>query len=66
MNQTRDYITLKPIAERFKEVAATISDDKIKCLIKNELREQIMAQALVKENCPYLKVGERIPKLRTA
>ena len=26
-NQTQDYITLKPIAERFKEVAMSISDD---------------------------------------
>lgn len=43
-NQTQDYITLKPIAERFKEVAATISDDEIKSLIKQELREQIRTQ----------------------
>lgn len=42
--QTQDYITLKPIAERFKEVAATISDDEIKSLIKEELREQIRTQ----------------------
>lgn len=43
-NQTQDYITLKPIAERFKEVAATISDEEIKYLIKDELREQIRTQ----------------------
>lgn len=43
-NQTQDYITLKPIAERFKEVATTISDDEIKSLIKEELREQIRTQ----------------------
>ena len=43
-NQTQDYIILKPIAERFKEVAATISDDEIKSLIKEELREQIRTQ----------------------
>jgi len=43
-DQTRDYITLKPIAERFKEVAATISDDEIRSLIKEELREQIRNQ----------------------
>ena len=42
--QTQDYITLKPISERFKEVAATISDDEIKSLIKEELREQIRTQ----------------------
>lgn len=43
-NQTQDYITLKPIAERFKEVATTISDDEIKSLIKEELRKQIRTQ----------------------
>ena len=43
-NQTQDYITLKPIAERFKEVAATISDEEIKFIIKNELREQVRTQ----------------------
>lgn len=32
-NQTQDYITLKPIAERFKEVAMTISNDEIKRII---------------------------------
>ena len=36
-NQTQDYITLKPIAERFKEVAMSISDDEIKSIIKEEL-----------------------------
>lgn len=43
-SQTRDYITLKPIAERFKEVAMTISDDEIRAIIKDELREQIRKQ----------------------
>jgi ethanolamine ammonia-lyase large subunit len=43
-NQTQDYITLKPIAERFKEVASTISEDEIKALIKDELRTQIREQ----------------------
>ena len=43
-NQTQDYITLKPIAERFKEVAMSISDDEIKTIIKEELREQIRNQ----------------------
>lgn len=42
--QTQDYITLKPIAERFKEVANSISDEEIKSLIKEELREQIRSQ----------------------
>ena len=43
-NPTQDYITLKPIAERFKEVAMSISDDEIKSIIKEELREQIRNQ----------------------
>lgn len=42
--QTQDYITLKPIAERFKEAAMSISDDEIKAIIKEELREQIRTQ----------------------
>lgn len=42
--QTEDYIKLKPIAERFKKVAATINDDEIKAIIKGELREQIRNQ----------------------
>lgn len=43
-NQIKDYISLKPIAERFKEVAMKISDDEIKNLIKEELRVQIREQ----------------------
>lgn len=42
--QTQDYVTLKPIAERFKEVAMSISDDEIKAIIKEELRDQIRNQ----------------------
>ena len=43
-DQTRDYITLKPIAERFKQIASTISDDEIRDMIKSELRRQIQEQ----------------------
>lgn len=43
-SQTQDYIVLKPIAERFKKVAMSISDDEIKAIIKEELREQIRKQ----------------------
>lgn len=42
--QTQDYLTLKPIAERFKEVAMSITDDEIKSIIKEELRNQIRDQ----------------------
>lgn len=43
-NQTQDYISLKPISDRFKEVAQSISDEEIKALIKEELRKQIQNQ----------------------
>ena len=43
-NQTRDYINLKPIADRFKQIASTISDNEIKDIIKSELRRQIQEQ----------------------
>lgn len=39
--QTENYIILKPIAERFNRIAKSITDDEIKSLIKNELRNQI-------------------------
>ena len=42
--RTADYITLKPIAERFKEIANSISDEEIKILIKEELKHQIKEQ----------------------
>ena len=39
--QTEKYIVLKPIAERFNNVAKTITDDDIKHIIKDAMREQI-------------------------
>lgn len=44
MNQTQDYITLKPIVDRFKEAASKITDGEIEWLIKDELRQQIREQ----------------------
>lgn len=41
MSQTESYIVLKPIAERFARVAANISDDEIRQIIKSEMREQV-------------------------
>lgn len=41
MNQTENYIVLKPIAERFSKVASEISDDDIKLIIKDVMRERI-------------------------
>ena len=39
--QSETYLILKPIAERFNRVAATISDDDIKYIIKQVMREKI-------------------------
>lgn len=40
-NKIESYIVLKPIAERFSRVANEISDDEIKYLIKDEMRNQL-------------------------
>lgn len=40
-NQTENYIIFKPIAERFNRVASEMSDDDIKHLIKQSLKEQL-------------------------
>jgi len=39
--QTESYIVLKPIAEKFNLAAKEISDEDIKCIIKDAMREQI-------------------------
>lgn len=39
--QTENYIVLKPIAERFNEVAKKISNEEIKYIIKEAMKEQI-------------------------
>lgn len=41
MSQTENYIVLKPIAERFSKVASEISDDDIRLIIKDVMRERI-------------------------
>ena len=38
---TENYLILKPIAERFGRVAAEISDDDIKYIIKQVMKEKI-------------------------
>lgn len=40
-NKTESYIILKPIAERFNRIASEITDNEIKNLIKNEMKEQL-------------------------
>lgn len=39
--QTQDYIILKPIAERFNRIASEITDDDIRNIIKQSMREQL-------------------------
>ena len=41
MNQTVNYIVLKPIAERFSKVASEITDSDIETMIKDVMKERI-------------------------
>ena len=43
-NQVSDYIALKPISDRLKKVALSITDAEIKNLIMQELKVQIREQ----------------------
>ena len=40
-NEVESYIVLKPIAERFSHIANDISDDEIKYMIKDAMKERI-------------------------
>lgn len=42
--QTFDYVSLKPIEERLKAVAETISDYEIRDIIKDQIAEKVMEQ----------------------
>lgn len=42
--QTADYLSLKPLADRFREVANSISDDEIKNIIVKKLEEKVDEQ----------------------
>ena len=39
--QTYDYISLKALSDRFREVAATITNDEIKYIIKSQIEEKV-------------------------
>ena len=43
-NQTADYISLKPLADRFRKVAESINDDEIKDIIKSKIEEKVEEQ----------------------
>lgn len=39
--QTEDYISLKPIADRFREVAKSISNEELREIVKDGLRSKV-------------------------
>ena len=39
--QTYDYISLKALSDRFREVAATITNAEIKSIIKSQIKEKV-------------------------
>ena len=39
--QTEDYISLKQIADRFREAAKSISDDELREIVKDGLRSKV-------------------------
>ena len=43
-NQTADYISLKPLADRFRRAADTITDDEIREIIKSKIAEKVEEQ----------------------
>lgn len=42
--QTEDYLSLKPLAERFQEAANRITDEELNCIIRSKIKEQIEEQ----------------------
>lgn len=42
--QTEDYLSLKPLAERFKEAANRITDEELDYIIRSKIKEQIESQ----------------------
>lgn len=42
--QTEDYLSLKPLAERFQEAASRITDEELGYIIKSKIEEQIEEQ----------------------
>lgn len=43
-NQTSDYISLKPLADRFRGVASAITDDEIREIVKSKIAEKVEEQ----------------------
>lgn len=42
--QTEDYLSLKPLAERFREAANRITDEELDYIIQSKIKEQIDEQ----------------------
>lgn len=42
--QTADYISLKPLSDRFRKAAELISDDEIKDIVKSKIEEKVKEQ----------------------
>lgn len=42
--QTEDYLSLKPLAERFQEAANRITDEELDYIIRSKIKEQIEKQ----------------------
>ena len=42
--QTEDYLSLKPLEERFQEAANRITDEELDCIIRSKIKEQIEEQ----------------------
>lgn len=42
--QTEDYLSLKPLAERFREAANRITDEELDYIIRSKIKEQIESQ----------------------
>ena len=56
-NQTADYISLKPLADRFRKAAESIDDDEIKNIIKSKIEEKVEKQ-LDEIEIPLLSIVE--------
>lgn len=55
--QTEDYISLKPIADRFREAAKSISDEELREIVKDGLRSKVR-EDLAFVNLPLEEITE--------
>ena len=44
IKQTEDYLSLRPLAERFQKAANRITDEELDCIIRSKIKEQIEEQ----------------------